>query len=303
MITVVGSLNLDLVVRVARMPVPGETVLASDYAEHPGGKGANQAVAASRVGGRVAMVGRIGSDEAGTRLRSGLEADGVDVTEVRAIEGPTGRALIEVDEVGENRIVVVPGANARWTARDLPPGRLERSDIVLLQREVPDEVVAEAVRRAAEGGARSILNLAPGGPVASEVLARLSILLVNESEAALLLDDRTPAEVGDAPEDAARRLSERVSGDAVITLGARGAVHAGRGGAGRVDGHRVEVVDTTAAGDAFAGALATALSEGRDLGEALRFACAAGACAVTRAGAQPSLPRRSDVESRIGHPA
>lgn len=300
MITVVGSLNLDLVVRVQRMPEPGETVLAHDYAEHPGGKGANQAVAAARVGGDVAMVGRIGRDEAGARLTSGLEADGVNVAEVRAVDVPTGRALIEVDDAGENRIVVVPGANARWAAADLPAASLERADIVLLQREVPDDVVARAIHAVERAGGRSVLNLAPAGAVESDVLRRLSILVVNESEAAFLLDDRAAAEVGDAPEDAARRLAEKVAGDAVITLGARGAVHAGRGGRGRVDGYRVPVVDTTAAGDAFAGALATMLDEGRDLGRALRFACAAGACAVTRPGAQPSLPRRDEVDALVG---
>lgn len=297
MIVVVGSLNLDLVVQVERMPLPGETLIATAYAEHPGGKGANQAVAAARTGGRVAMIGRIGDDEAGMRLRAGLTAEGIDVSEVRVVGGPTGRALIEVDEAGENRIVVVPGANARLAAHQLPIELLASADFVLLQREVPDEVVAATVRLVGQAGGRSILNLAPAGVLASDVLARVSLLLVNESEAALLLGEDDPAPVTAAPEEAARRLSGQVAGDAVITLGAHGVVHAGRSGEGRIEGFRVPVVDTTAAGDAFAGALATALDGGSRLPDALRFACAAGACAVTRPGAQPSLPHRDEVEA------
>lgn len=299
MIVVVGSLNLDLVVRVARMPEPGETLLASGYAEHAGGKGANQAVAAARAGGRVAMVGRIGRDDAGRRLRSGLEADGVDVREVRVTDAPTGRALIEVDDAGQNRIVVVPGANAAWGPTDLPPNLLERADVLVLQREVPADVGAVAVWTGAGGGATVILNLAPGGNVDDAVLADVDVLVVNESEAGQLLGEAA-ATVAAEPAGAAERAAARVGADVVVTLGPEGAVHAGRSGSGRVAGFAVEAVDTTGAGDAFVGALAARLDDGAALAEAVRFACAAGAEAATREGAQPSLPTRAAVLERMG---
>lgn len=297
MIVVVGSLNLDLVASVARLPAPGETVLATSYAEHAGGKGANQAVAAARAGGRVAMVGRVGGDDAGTRLRDGLAAEGIDVSEVRAVDASTGRALIEVDDDGQNRIVVVPGANHAWGPDDLPHEALARADVAVLQREVPDAVVAEAVRRAAAAGARVVLNLAPAGEVAAASLRDVDVLVVNESEAAALLHE-TEAAVARAPGDAAQRLARRVRGDVVVTLGAEGATHAGRSGDGRAPGVPVTAVDTTGAGDAFVGALAARLDEGAGLAEAVRFACAAGAEAATREGAQPSLPVRADIEAR-----
>ncbi|MDZ7799804.1 MAG: ribokinase [Trueperaceae bacterium] len=299
MITVVGSLNLDMVVRVDRMPDPGETLLARGYAEHHGGKGANQAVAAVRAGGRVAMIGRIGRDEAGSRLRDGLASDDIDVAEVRTVEAPTGRALIEVDAAGQNRIVVVPGANAAWTADDLPGEALIRSDVIVLQREVPDDVVAAAIRRGAAAGRRTVLNLAPAGAMPDDVLAACSVLVVNESEAAFL-DGCAADDVAADPLGAARRLASRALGDVVVTLGADGAVHAGAGGEGRIEGFPVHAVDTTAAGDAFVGALATRLDEGAVMGEAVRFGCAAGAEAVTREGAQPSLPDRAAIEARLG---
>lgn len=297
MIVVVGSLNLDLVARVQRMPRPGETVLALGYAEHAGGKGANQAVAAARAGARVAMVGRVGSDDAGARLRDGLAGEGIDVAEVRRVDAPTGRALIEVDEDGQNRIVVVPGANHAWRAGDLPLGLLDGADLVVLQREVPDDVVVAAIHRARGAGARVLLNLAPAGPVAPEVLADVDVLVVNESEAADVAGT-SEDEVAREPLAAARMLAQRVREQVVVTLGADGAVHAGRSGEGRVAGVPVEVVDTTAAGDAFVGALATRLADGAPIGEAVRFACAAGAEATTTAGAQPSLPAREAIERR-----
>ena len=298
MIVVVGSLNLDLVARVERMPRPGETVLALGYAEHPGGKGANQAVAAARAGARVAMVGRVGHDDAGRRLRDGLLQDGIDVAEVRLVEAPTGRALIEVDEGGQNRIVVVPGANHAWRADDLPRDVLDEAELVIVQREVPDDVVAGAIHRARAAGARVLLNLAPAGPIAPEALGDVDVLVVNESEAAELAG-RSEDEVAADPLGAARDLSQRVRDQVVVTLGAQGAVHAGRTGEGRVAGFPVEAVDTTAAGDAFVGALAARLAEGAKVGDAVRFACAAGAEAATRAGAQPSLPGRAAIERRL----
>jgi ribokinase len=214
MIVVVGSLNLDLVATVTRLPAPGETVLARGYAEHAGGKGANQAVAAARAGGRVAMVGRVGRDDAGTRLRDGLAAEGIDVAEVRAVDAPTGRALIEVDDDGQNRIVVVAGANHAWGPDDLPRETLARAELLVLQREVPDAVVAEAVRQGSAAGARVVLNLAPAGEVAAASLREVDVLVVNASEAAALLQGHETA-VAQGPDDAARRLAEGVRGDVV----------------------------------------------------------------------------------------
>ena len=302
MITVVGSLNLDLVVRVERMPEPGETLAATGYAEQPGGKGANQAVAAARAAGgsdgRVRMIGRVGRDDAGRGLRDGLAADRIDVGEVREADAPTGRAFIEVDAHGRNRIVIVAGANAAWGPDDLPDPLVAPGDTLLLQREVPDSVVAAAARAAATAGARVVLNLAPAGRVDPDVLAATDVLIVNESEAALTLDRPTTA-VADDVDRAAHDLAERVGGDVVLTLGAQGAAFAGTSGVGRVPGFAAETVDTTAAGDAFVGALAARLEEGADLPEAVRFACAAGAEAVTREGAQPSLPTRDAIEARL----
>lgn len=297
MIVVVGSLNLDLVARVGQMPRPGETVLALGYAEHAGGKGANQAVAAVRAGARVAMIGRVGRDDAGERLRDGLEQEGVDVTEVRRVDAPTGRALIEVDDAGQNRIVVVPGANHAWRADDLPGHVLDGADLVILQREVPEEIVTAAIRQARQAGAQVLLNFAPAGPVEPDVLREVDVLVVNESEAAELAG-LAEEDVASDPTAAARSLAQRVRGDVVVTLGAEGAIHAGRGGEGQVPGFPVETVDTTAAGDAFVGAFAARLAEGAAVGEALLFGCAAGAEAATRAGAQPSLPTREAIERR-----
>lgn len=297
MIVVVGSLNLDLVARVARMSRPGETVLALGYAEHAGGKGANQAVAAARAGARVAMVGRVGHDDAGARLREGLDREGVEVTEVRPVDAPTGRALIEVDDDGQNRVVVVPGANRAWGPADLPLEVLDGAALIVLQREMRDDVVAGAIRHARTVGARVLLNLAPAGPVAPEVLRDVDVLVVNESEAAALAG-LTEGDVASDPDSAARALAERVRDQVVVTLGANGAVFAGRSGQGHVAGFPVEAVDTTGAGDAFVGALAARSAEGSPIAEAVRFACAAGAEAASRAGAQPSLPTREAIERR-----
>lgn len=290
MIVVAGSLNLDVVATVARLPEAGETVAASAYAEHPGGKGANQALAARRAGGRVAMVGRVGRDEAGARLRDGLAAAGVDVSEVRAVDAPSGRALIEVDAAGANRIVVVPGANALLPPNalaDLPVGE---DTVLLLQREVPDETVLACAQTVARAGGQVVFNVAPVGPVDAELLACVSVLVVNESEAAHLHGGVDAAGVRSDPEAVATALAQRVKGDVVLTLGADGATFAGVSGRGRCTGHHVEVRDTTAAGDTFVGALAVRRAQGAALAEAVRFANAAGASACTRAGAQPSIP-------------
>ncbi len=313
MIVVVGSLNMDLVVPVQRFPAPGETLLGGDYARHPGGKGANQAVAAARAGGRVSMIGRVGEDAFGTALVGALRHDGV-MTDavVRLQDVPTGVAFISVAADGQNVIVVSPGANARLRPDDLDPDDLADADVVLLQLEVPLDTTLAAASLGRAAGARVILNLAPAQTLEPAALADVDVLLVNETEAAALTE-RSADEVARAPEAAAAALAERVPA-VVLTLGAAGAVWAiaatdgagsragtsGEATRGRVDGHTIEAVDTTAAGDAFAGALAVRLAADVPLGEAVRFANAAGALAATRPGAQPSLPTAAEIEAFLG---
>jgi len=268
-VVVVGSLNVDLVTHVERHPKPGETVRGSGLERLAGGKGANQAVAASAEGASVAMVGCVGSDEAGSAYVARLLALGVDVSAVRVQPGcPTGHALITVDEAGENSIVVVAGANAAVALEDLEVlGSVGPGDVVLLQLEVPLAVVAAAARRASTRGARVILNLAPYAALPPDVVALADPLVVNEHEALLLAD------------------SEALPASVVVTFGAAGAAWDGDQLTGpEVEGP--EVLDTTGAGDAFCGALSAALVAGAGRREALQAALAAGADAVKHLGAQ-----------------
>lgn len=297
MILVVGSLNMDLVVRVPRHPQPGETLLGSAYETHPGGKGANQAVAAARAGGRVMMIGRVGQDAFGQKLRQGLEYDGVDASAVLAVAAPTGVAFIAVDTAGQNSIIVSPGANATLAASDLTATQFAGAKVLLLQLETPLESVLAAARLGRAAGATVILNLAPAQALSAAQLRDIDLLLVNESEAAALLE-ASEAEVTAQPEAAAAKLLALVP-QVVVTLGARGAVWAEREQVGLQAAFTVRAVDTTAAGDAFAGALAVALSGGEKLPQAVRFAAAAGALAVTKAGAQPSLPTRAEISALL----
>jgi len=301
-VVVVGSLNMDLVVRVARHPRPGETVLGHGHASHPGGKGANQAVAAARLGAHVSLAGRVGDDDHGRALVAALRRDGVDVSRVLRGERPTGVAFIQVDDRGQNSIVVSPGANGEVSVDDVAALDLASAAVVMLQLEVPLVAVLAAARAARRAGAAVLLNLAPAQALPPERLADVTHLLVNEHEAALLLGEDAGAVTAD-PVGAARRLTA-LAPVAVVTLGAAGAAWAERGGSeGRRPAFEAEVVDTTAAGDAFAGALAARLAAGeRDLAAAVRYACAAGSLATTRAGAQPSLPTADEVE-RLSGPA
>jgi ribokinase len=306
-IVVLGSLNLDLVATVPALPRPGETALGERLLTFTGGKGANQAVAAARLGGRVAMVGRVGADAGGDALVRQLERDGVDVAGVvRDEEEPTGAALIMVDAAGENLIAVARGANGRVGAGEVDRAirAVDRWGLLVLQLEVPLNAVALAIQEARRAGRRVLLNAAPAAPLVPDVLSGLEALVVNESEAAALLGHPVPDAASGLA--AARRLHGAGARLAVVTLGAAGAALCDADGARLAEPFPVTAVDTTAAGDAFVGALAVGLTSGRPAAEAVRLANAAGAAAATRAGAQDSLPRPGDLERLFGvtaHPA
>lgn len=295
-IVVLGSANLDLVVRQPRPARPGETIFGDGFATAPGGKGLNQAIAAARAGADVAFLGAVGDDDFGRTLRAQLDADGVDTSGLVTADDPTGTAHIAVVPGGENSIVVVPGANAavgRLTAYDRE--RIAGADVLLVQLERPLPLVAEALAFARAGGVRTVLTPAPVAPLGADVLGLVDVLVPNALEARELagLDDELAA---------AARLGER-GGVVVMTRGADGAVLA-RGGAvvAEVAAHPVDAVDTTAAGDTFVGVLAARLGRSDDPGdweEALAAATVAGAISVTRPGAAPSMPRWTEIAARL----
>jgi ribokinase len=284
-VVVAGSVNVDLVVGVERRPGAGETVLGSDLATHPGGKGANQAVAAARLGGRVAFLGRAGTDANGDLVRATLRRDGVDTTHLVTTPGPNGVALITVDPSGDNSIIVSPGANAKVTEEDVAAARplFADAEVVSLQLEIPLAAVVAAARTAGEAGARVVFNLSPAAEVPDELIARCDPLVVNEHEAEFLGDTRPAG------------LLARGARSVVITRGADGAVVADADGVTEVPSPRVDVVDTTGAGDAFTGALCLRLARGDDLATAARYAVRVGAAAVRKAGAQSSFPAPDDL--------
>ncbi|MEU8685395.1 ribokinase [Streptomyces sp. NPDC048611] len=295
-VLVVGSANADLTVRVDRRPGAGETVLGTDLVESAGGKGANQAAAAARIGGRTALLARVGGDAYGQLLLAAQRAAGTDVTPVIVDEAArTGTAMIIVDPDGDNSIVVSPGANAALTPQDVAAAKdtIAASAVVSLQLEIPMESVRAAAAAAEEAGARVVFNPspAPATAPAPELLAVADPLVVNEHEARQLsgLTDGTPAEWAQA-------LRDRGARSVVVTLGGDGALVLDASGAENVPGVRVTAVDTTGAGDAFTGALATRLARGDALPEAARFAVRVGAAAVTKPGAQPSYPTRAELE-------
>lgn len=298
-IVVVGSLNMDFVVQVGALPRPGETVGGWGFRLLPGGKGANQACAAARLGGRVAMIGRVGDDVFGGQLLASLDAAGVETGGVLTAAGePTGVALIPVERGGQNQIVVAPGANHSLrpeevtAALDARPARF-----LLLQLETPPETVAAAAARAQALGMTVVLDPAPAQALGAELLGSVGLLTPNESEARVLLG-LTPGGValGEAAE-VARRLLALGPRRVVLKLGAQGAWLADRDRSDHFPAPSVEAVDATAAGDCFNGALAVRLAEGAPLDEAVRFANRAAAISVTRAGAQASLPTRAEVDT------
>ncbi|MER5340233.1 ribokinase [Streptomyces mirabilis] len=291
---VVGSANADLVIGVERRPAAGETVLGSDLVVHPGGKGANQAVAAGRLGARTALLARVGDDAHGRLLLDSQRAAGVDTAGVLVGGAPTGVALITVDPSGDNSIVVSPGANGRLTPEDVRSAGslLAASRVVSAQLEIPLETVVEVVRNLAPGS-RFVLNPSPPRALPAEVLAACDPLIVNEHEARVIVG----TDLGDSPEDWASALLALGPRSVVITLGARGALVASAEGSARVPSVKVETVDTTGAGDAFTAALAWRLGLDEPLAEAAAYAARVGAAAVTRAGAQESFPTAEEVAS------
>jgi ribokinase len=323
-VTVLGSLNTDISLLVPHLPEPGETVLASAAATFgAGGKGANQAVAAARLGAAVSMVGCCGDDEFGASLRAGLAAEGVGVTGLRAVPGvASGLALITVDPAGENSIAVAAGANGLAADAEVAAAFAQPCDALVLSAEIPVPVLVAALRRARADGVLTVLNLAPVPEGAASLLAECpGWLVVNAQEAAALAGpgwkggggadarDGGQGEPGGAPpqdeaelgRDAAAGLAAELGGGhVVVTLGAAGAVLAGPSGTAAVPGFAVTAVDTVGAGDAFVGALAVALASGLSPAGAVTAACAAGAAAATRRGAQAALPRPADVLAATG---
>lgn len=305
-ITVVGSLNMDFVVQVRRLPSPGETVPGEAFRTLPGGKGANQACAAAKLGGRVRMIGCVGDDVFGGELRDGLAAVGVDTGDVRVCAGsPSGVAMILVEAGGQNQIVVASGANGRLTADHVaralsrPPASADAPGFLLLQLESPIEVVEAAAALGAQLGLTVVLDPAPARPLSEALLSVISILTPNESEAMLLLGRNASAiSPEDAPE-VASALRRRGPRGVILKLGANGAFLDDGRCARHFAAPSVDAVDVTAAGDTFGGALAVALAEGRPIDAAVVFANAAAALSVTRHGAQASIPDRSEVDQIV----
>jgi ribokinase len=295
-IVVIGSLNMDLVMRTARIPNAGETLSGHGFDTLPGGKGANQAVACARLGGQVAMIGRVGIDAFGRALRDALAADGIDVERVEDTgEAATGVAMILVEDIGENRIVLAPGANGRLDAADIERSRtlIEEAALLVLQLEVPLDTVCAAIAIARQAGVPILLNPAPASALPDALYSSVDLLVPNESEATLLtgIKVRDPA----SAEEAARSLLARGVRGVLITLGAQGVLIADADGCRHLPARVVQAVDSTAAGDTFVGGLAVGLTEGLSLDEAAALGQAASAICVTRAGAQPSIPRRSEL--------
>ena len=299
-IIVVGSSNTDMIVRVAHIPRPGETILGGEFLTAAGGKGANQAVAAARAGGRVTFIGRVGRDSLGAAALAGLKREGIDTRRVMCdASQPSGVALIFVADNGENSIAVASGANATLSVEDIRNARQSFRDarVMLVQLETPLATVRAAIHEARRAGALVILNPAPAQRLPDDVLGKVALLTPNETEAELLTG--TKVKNIHSAKLAARKLRSRGVHTVVMTLGKRGALISSADGEALIKGFAVKAVDTTAAGDVFNGALAVALAEGRALREAVRFANAAAALSVTSRGAQPSVPQRKNIEKLL----
>jgi ribokinase len=296
-ILVVGSMNMDIVNTVQRHPLPGETISSLDTSYYPGGKGANQAVAATRAGGVVTMVGAVGQDSFGTKMVTHLKEAGV-LTDCILKKGEqTGIAFITVDSSGENSIILSPGANGQLAVEDVKSMLtvLDTADAVLLQNEIPWETTQYVMREAKKRGVRVILNLAPAFQLSPEALSCVDVLILNEYEAEIL--SGLPVKTVSDAEQAARQMINQGAGSVIITLGEQGALHVNDEGSLHVPAFAVTPVDTTAAGDTFAGAFAVACLTKGSIAESLQFASAAAAITVTRKGAQSSIPDLAEIEA------
>lgn len=303
-IMVLGSTNMDMVVKTDHMPAPGETVLGGTFLMNPGGKGANQAVAVARMGGSIGFITKVGSDIFGRQSTQLFIDEGIDTTHVLLDDRlPSGVALITVDNAGENSIVVASGANGSLMPEDLEAAldAIADAEVLMMQLEIPLETVAFAAKYAAKRGVRVILDPAPATPLPTDILQHIDIITPNQTEASLLcgfpvVDPESAAGAGQA-------LCAQGVKSAVITLGSLGAIIVANGDNFRVEAQRVEALDSTAAGDVFNGALAVALSEGQNLREAVDIACRAAAISVTRMGAQSAIPFRKELAfNGLGEP-
>jgi ribokinase len=296
-ILVVGSLNADLVVRAPRFPQPGETISGENLQILPGGKGANQAVAAARLGPSVSILGHVGKDTFGDFLLNNLQVNKVDAEFVQRDDESTGVAIIVVDANGQNSIVLSPGANGKVSPTDVRTASISEFSLLLLQLEIPIETVLSAAQRAKESGLRVLLNPAPARQLPDELITIPDFLVPNEGELALLTN-QTVNDISSA-ENAAKILLGRGAQTIVVTLGANGALIVTKESTKHIPPFKVNVVDTTAAGDAFIGGFASALLQNKSLEEAVRYGCACGALATTKFGAQPSLPAKEEVENLL----
>lgn len=296
-VVVVGSINVDLVATTDRFPGPGETVPGSDFQRFAGGKGANQAMSAARMGGAPRLIGAVGDDPFGVEMRAGLEAAGVNVSAVRTVTGvPTGTAVITLAKA-ENMIIVIPGANGTVSQDDVAGARIEAGDVVLTQFEVPTATVEATLKRARAAGATAALNAVPVIDAARGLLPLVDLLIVNEHELALLSGQPVDPDRPSAVIAAARAITTGGTGLVLVTLGRAGAMAISATEVERVHGHEVTAVDTTGAGDCFCGAFAASRAAGLTVADALRRANAAAAISVTRHGATPSMPTAAEVDA------
>ena len=293
-ILVVGSLNADLVVRTPRFPQPGETISGEDLRVIPGGKGANQAVAAARLGANVSMLGRVGKDNFGDFLLDTLNSNNVDSQLVQRDDSSTGTATIIVDANGQNSIILSAGANGKVSSLDVELASFPAFSLLLLQLEIPTPTVLSAAKRAKESGIRVILNPAPAKELSKELISLADFIIPNETELSHLTNQ--PVNDISSAKSAAKLLIERGPKTVIVTLGSNGALIVTNEHTNHIPAYIVDVVDTTAAGDAFIGGFATALLQKKSLEDSVRFGCACGALATTRFGAQPSLPTKEEIQ-------
>lgn len=299
-ICVIGSLNMDLVVNVEKMPKAGQTLLGSNFKEVPGGKGANQAVAMARLNGNVTMIGKVGNDSFGETLVNSLKKDNINTNYIQVEEGPSGVALITVDKNAQNSIVVAPGANYKLTKEDIDKNidAIKNSDIVVVQLETPLETIKYALKKAKELGKYTILNPAPAVVLEDEIIENVDLLTPNETELEII-SQKSISNEDDINECAQIMINKGVK-ELIVTLGSKGSLYINKETSMFKKAYKVEAVDTTAAGDSYTGALAVAIANGKDMEYAMDFASKVGALSVMKEGAQSSLPTLIEVENFRG---